>query len=306
MDSHLISFIIVNYKVSKLVKQSIESIFRHVKTPFEIIVYDNASDDGSVEFLNGKFANTKVIASDKNLGFGTGNNRAFEHANGNYIFLLNPDTILIDDSVDRMINFMEKHPDAGLTSPTLLYEDGSLQRSIRNFYSFFGSLTDNRFMNPVISKFPSVTKVLPGLLNHNVSQEIDWSKGAALLIRREVIDQIGLFDEDYWIYGEEMDLCYRIGKAGWKKVFLNDCSIIHLEGKSTIQSSSKMFLMNYLGMYLFLKKHFPSTTLSIYHKRVWLFSRIIFLMSLTKKHKRELYKSLIKWHKTKGKEFILN
>ncbi len=304
MDSHLISFLIVNYKVGHLVHQSIQSILKQVKSPFEIIVFDNASEDGSVESLEGVYPHTKVISSDKNLGFGAGNNRAYEHASGKYIFLLNPDTILTDDSVDRMIDYMETNPEVGMTSPTLLYEDKSLQRSIRKYYSFFGSLLDNRFMNPVVSKFPSITKILPGLVNHSLSQEVDWAKGAALLIRREVIDQIGLFDEDFWIYGEEMDLCFRIGKAGWRKVFLSSCSIIHLEGKSTIQSSTKMFLMNYKGMYLFLKKHFSQNVLSIYHKRVWLFSRLIYLASIRNPHKRELYKSLIEWHQTEGKKLV--
>lgn len=306
MDTPLISFLIVNYKVSALVHQSIKSIIEHVKTPYEIIVFDNDSDDGSFESLDGNYQNTKVINSDINLGFGAGNNRAYEYASGEYIFLLNPDTILIDDSVDRMIRYMKTYPEVGMTSPKLLYEDGSLQRSIRKYYTFCGSLLDNRFMNPVIARFPNITKFLPGLVNHEVQQEIEWAKGAALLIRRKVIDEIGLFDEDFWIYGEEMDLCYRIGSAGWVKTYLNDCSIIHLEGKSTIQSSARMFLMNYKGMYLFLKKNFSSRILNNYHRRVWLFSRIIYLISKRDSHKKEMYKSLIHWHQTDGKEIVFS
>ncbi|MCG8372719.1 MAG: glycosyltransferase family 2 protein, partial [Balneolales bacterium] len=213
MDSHLISFIIVNYKVGHLVHQAIQSIEKHVKTPYEIIVFDNNSDDGSVESLMGQYDHTRVIASDENLGFGAGNNQGFRHTKGDFIFLLNPDTILIDDSVDRMVQFMLEDENVGLVSPRLLYEDETLQRSIRRFYSFFGSLMDNRFMNPVIARFPQITEYLPGLVDHSKSQFVEWAKGAALLIRREVIDEIGLFDEDYWIYGEEMDLCYRIGQA---------------------------------------------------------------------------------------------
>ncbi len=304
MDSPLISILIVNYKVSALVHQSIQSIEKFVKTPYEIIVLDNDSDDGSVESLDNNYKFTKVIASSENLGFGAGNNKAYEESKGKYIFLLNPDTILIDDSVDRMISFLESNCDVGLVSPTLLYEDGTLQRSVRKFYTYFGSLLDNRFMNPVVSRFPFITKVLPGLVNHSISQEVEWAKGAALLIKREVIDQIGLFDEDFWIYGEEMDLCFRIGKAGWKKVFLHDCRIIHLEGKSTVQSSSRMFLMNYKGMYLFLSKHFSVQTLKNYHKRVWLLSRLIALISIGNKDRFTLYQSLIQWHKKEAPKLI--
>ncbi|GAB5409029.1 MAG: hypothetical protein BalsKO_13940 [Balneolaceae bacterium] len=300
----MISFLIVNYKVGPLVHQTIQYIQENVTTPYEIIVYDNHSDDGSVESLKGVYRNTKVISSDENLGFGAGNNEAYKFASGNFIFLLNPDTIIFDDSVDRMITYMVNNPKVGMTSPTLLYEDGSLQRSIRRFYSFYGSLIDNRFMNPVISKIPQLTKLLPGLVNHYESQEIEWAKGAALLLRREVIEDIGLFDTDFWIYGEEMDLCFRIGEAGWKKVFLSSCSIIHLEGKSTIQSSTKMFLMNYKGMYLFLKKHFSIKTLKAYHTRVWLFSRLIYLISFNNRDKKAMYKSLIHWHKSEGKKLI--
>lgn len=306
MDTHLISFLIVNYKVGPLVHQTIQYIQENVTTPYEIIVYDNDSDDGSFESLEGVYRHTKVICSDENLGFGAGNNEAYKFASGDFIFLLNPDTIIFDDSVDRMIKYMIQNPDVGMTSPTLLYEDGSLQRSIRRFYSFYGSLIDNRFMNPVISKFPRLTKLLPGLVNHYESQEIEWAKGAALLLRKEVIEDIGLFDTDFWIYGEEMDLCFRIGQAGWKKVFLNSCSIIHLEGKSTIQSSSKMFLMNYKGMYLFLKKHFSLNTLKAYHIRVWLFSRLIYLFSFNNSDKKAMYKSLMQWHKGEGKDLIIS
>lgn len=301
MGAPVISFLIVNYKVGDLIHQSIQSIEQHVYTPYEIIVFDNASNDGSVESLMGAYNNTRVIASDKNLGFGIGNNEAFKHSKGEYIFLLNPDTILFDDSVDRMIAYMKADENTGLVSPRLLYEDGSLQRSIRKFYSYWGSLLDNRFMNPVIAKFPNITEWFPGLLDHNKSQFIDWAKGAALLIRREVIDEIGLFDKQFFIYGEEMDLCYRIGEAGWDKVYLNSCSIIHLEGKSTIQSSARMFLMNYKGMYLFLKKHFDREILIQYHSRVWWMARLILSISYFNDDRRELYKTLIKWHSEEGR-----
>lgn len=304
MDTPLVSILVVNYKVSELVHQSIQSIQKFVTIPYEVIVVDNDSKDGSVESLDNVYPHTRIIASRENLGFGAGNNKAYEKAKGKYIFLLNPDTILIDDSVDRMVDYLEAHKEVGLVSPTLLYEDGTLQRSVRKFYSYFGSLLDNRFMNPVVSKFPVLTKVLPGLVNHRVSQEVEWAKGAALLIKKEVVEQIGLFDEDFWIYGEEMDLCYRIGAAGWKKMFLHDSKIIHLEGKSTVQSSSKMFLMNYKGMYLFLKKHFSNRTLKNYHNRVWLFSRVIALISIRNKSRYSLYQSLIEWHKTEALKLI--
>lgn len=306
MDSPVVSFLIVNYKVGELVHQSIKSIEKWVKTPYEIIVFDNDSQDGSVQSLNGKYRYTKVIASKKNLGFGAGNNQAFEYSRGEFIFLLNPDTLLIDHSVDQMISFMKREKKVGLTAPMLLYGDHTLQRSIRRYYSFFGSLLDNRFMNPVIAKFPKITEWLPGLVDHSRTQNIDWAKGAALLIRREVIEEIGLFDEDFWIYGEEMDLCHRIGSAKWDKVYLNYCKIVHLEGKSTVQSSARMFLMNYKGMYLFLRKHFTRRTLLNYHNRVWWLSRLFFAISFRDKNKKELYKSLIQWHSKEGRLLVQN
>ena len=304
MDSPLISFLIVNYKVGDLVEQAIKSIEAKVSTNYEIIVLDNASEDGSVEKLTGKFEHTTVIASSENLGFGAGNNVAYTYSKGDYIFLLNPDTLIIDDSVDRMVQYLKAHPNVGLVSPKLLYEDRTLQRSIRKFYSYFGSLIDNRFMNPVIARFPGITNVLPGLVDHSKTQQVDWAKGAALLIKKMVIKEIGLFDEQFWIYGEEMDLCYRIGQSGWVKMYLHDCQIVHLEGKSTVQSSVKMFLMNYKGMYLFLMKHFSPSTLKRYHQRVGVFSRLIYAISFNNPSKRELYKRLIMWHKIDAKKLI--
>lgn len=304
MDTNLVSFIIVSYKVKDLLHQALKSIEENVLTSYEIIVVDNNSEDSTVESLKGKYKNLKVIASKENLGFGAGNNLAYQHARGKYIFFLNPDVIVFDNSIDNMIKYMEIKENVGLVSPKLLYEDGSLQRSIRKFYSYFGSLLDNRFMNPVIARFPSLTKYLPGLVNHSIVQEVDWAKGAALLIRREVLEQVGLFDEQFWIYGEEMDLCYRIGKAGWKKVFLPVCNIIHLEGKSTTQSSVKMFLMNYKGTYLFLKKHFSPFTLKLYHARVWLFIRILKAVRRKNSSKTSLYESLIQWHSDEGRKIV--
>lgn len=306
MGKSVVSFLIVNYKVGELVHQAIQSIQKQVNIPYEIIVFDNASNDGSVESLQGVYEHTKVIACSENLGFGAGNNRAFEYAKGDYIFLLNPDTIVIDDSVDEMVRYLQNHPQVGLVSPKLLYADHTLQRSVRKFYRFWGSLFDNRFMNPVIAAFPALTSLAPGLVDHHKLQEVEWAKGAALLIRRTVIEEVGLFDEDFWVYGEEMDLCFRIGLAGWKKVYMPTCSIIHLEGKSTRQASAKMFLMNYKGMYLFLNKHYPKRTLQYYHWRVGLFARIYTMLFRNKEDKRELYQNLIIWHKKEGRNLVKN
>ena len=114
MGTPVVSFLIVNYKVADLVHDAVKSIQQHVNNPYEIIILDNASEDGSVESLSGKYESTQVIASETNHGFGVGNNLAYEYASGKYIFLLNPDTILTDDSVDRMIKYLEDHPAVGM------------------------------------------------------------------------------------------------------------------------------------------------------------------------------------------------
>lgn len=305
MDKTELSIIIVSYNVRDLLGACIRSIRKQVNSSYEIIVFDNDSTDGTQKLPELEGKDVHFIPSTKNLGFAAGNNRALEYAKGEYIFFLNPDTELIDDSTDRMLEFLKKHPETGLLAPKLEYGNRKLQRSIRPYYSFLGSLIDNRFMALWLSRVPFLGRVFPFVSNHYKTQEIDWAKGAAILVRKETLNMTGPFDEDYWIYGEEIDLCYRIRKAGWRNVFLADATVIHYEGQSTRQRSSEMFLRNYLGTYLFLFKHFSFPKLWFYHARVGVFAHIWLLLFMIKGSPNSaLYRELITWHKSVGRKLV--
>jgi len=299
-----LSILIVNYNTKDLLRACLKSIEKQVHVSHEVIVVDNASSDSSAEVLPDEFPNVHFILSPDNLGFAAGNNLGLTLAKGEFCFCLNPDTELIDDSLDKLVARLKADKTIGIGAPKLLYGDGSLQRSIRPFYTFWGSLFDNRFMNPVFSKFPTINKFVPVLLDHSKSSKVDWVKGAAFLIRTDLMKQINGFDEQFWIYGEEMDLCMQVWKAGYSIQYYHDLVIMHYEGQSTRQSSEKMFIQNYKSFYLFLKKNYPKKSLRLYHFRTmsfgyfWLFKATI---SNNKAHKT-LYTSLLKWIKTDGKQ----
>jgi GT2 family glycosyltransferase len=303
-----LSIIIVNYNTRDLLAQTIQSVQQHVTTDYEIIVVDNDSQDGSVEYIKKCYPSVKLIASNKNLGFAAGNNLGFASALGEFVFFLNPDTIVKDSSVDELVHELELHPEYGIVAPKLVYGDGSLQRSIRPFYSFWSSLFDNRFLNPVLSQFPNASIVFPFVMNHHENAYVDWVKGAAFMMRSELYRQLNGFDQQFWIYGEEMDLCKRVHKAGYQIYYKADTQITHLEGQSTRQSSEKMFIQNYRAFYQFLAKHYPVTSLIWYHRRVQLFARIHHFKAVLVQNQSltQLYSALLIWINSEGKERVLS
>ena len=268
------SVIIVNYKVPELLSNCLKSVQAHTSISHEIIVVDNDSQDGSVEMLLTEFPHVITIDSGENLGFAAGNNLGLKEATGQYIFYLNPDTELKDNAIDRLCNLLSKNPDYGLVAPKLLNSDGSLQRSIRPFYTFWKSLFDNRYMPLIMAKYPQIGRLLPGILPHDEPREIDWAKGAALMVRKKIVDNIGAFDERFWIYGEEIDLCYRFHKHGWKIFYEPSIEIIHHESQSIGRKNTKMEFQNDLSLLLFLDKHYPNWAVKLYEWRMTLFAII--------------------------------
>jgi len=277
------SVIIVNYKVPRLLANCLKSIKKYTTVSHEVIVVDNDSQDGSVEMLQTHFPDVTTIDSDENLGFAAGNNLGLKKASGQYIFYLNPDTELKDNAIDRLCHLLNRNPDYGLVAPKLLNSDGSLQRSIRPFYSFWKSLFDNRYMPIIMAKFPNIAYLLPGLLPHDQPQEIEWAKGAALMVRKKILDQIGAFDERFWIYGEEMDLCYRIHEHGWNIFFDPSIEIIHHESQSIGRKNTKMEFQNDLSLFLFLDKHYPKWSVKLYEWRMFTFSLLGYVIGSMKR-----------------------
>ncbi len=254
-----LSIIIVSWNCRDLLRKCLMSIEDHQpKDDWEVIVVDNNSQDGTRELLEvyeGKM-NFKVVLSDRNLGFAGGNNAGLEYARGEYVLFLNPDTELVDDSLQRMIDFMDKNPQAAVIGPKLLNPDGSIQRSVRNFPSLSSQVLVLLKLHNFIPRFPVLKKYFQLDFDYSKTQEVDQVMGAALMIRKNILDKVSSFDEGYKRIFEEVDLCFRVKKAGFKVYYFADAQIVHYKGTSfsKVKIIQKQLDFNQ-GMIRFFKKH---------------------------------------------------
>ncbi len=258
-----LSIITVNYNVKEFLQNLIHSIHKAARSlNYEIIIVDNASSDASVDFITEKFPEVKLIANDKNLGFGKANNQGLKIAKGNYILLINPDAIVSEDTFTKMISFFESHPAAGLAGCKILNPDGTLQLACRR--SFPGPWTSFCKVTGLSNLFPNSRLFARYNLTYkdeNESYEVDAISGSFMMMKRDVYEKTGGFDEDYFMYGEDLDLCYRIQQAGFKVYYVHEAQIIHYKGESTRRSSLDETKFFYDAMHLFVKKHLSSSLL---------------------------------------------
>jgi N-acetylglucosaminyl-diphospho-decaprenol L-rhamnosyltransferase len=213
----------------------------------EIIVVDNASSDDSAAMVAAEFPAVRLIANTENIGFTRGNNQGLAVARGRYVFYLNPDTEVVGDALAVMVAYLDAHLEVGALGPQLRYPDGSLQSSRRRFPTFVTAFFESTPLawhwpaNPWARRYrmedqgTGISDQGSGITPAQIGQDVDWVVGAALMVRREVLVQIGGFDEGYFMYSEELDLCRRIREAGRRIVYLPTAQIIHHEGKSSEQ-----------------------------------------------------------------------
>lgn len=231
-----LSIITVNWNTKDFLSQCLESIKTETKKiSCEIIVVDNFSSDGSPEMMEKKFPEVTLIKNRKNEGYGRANNQGLAKARGKYILFLNSDVAVKENCLDRMFDFMEKNPEVGASSCTLTFPDGSLQHSCRRFPSFkvfFSMMIGLRYFFPNLKIF---RKYLMLDWDHSDTREVDQIMGSFMFVRRDVLDQVGSFDERYWMYFEEVDLCLRIKRSGWKIVHYPYATAVHFLSKSSEQ-----------------------------------------------------------------------
>jgi GT2 family glycosyltransferase len=273
-----LSIIIVNYNVKEFLQNLIHSIEKASSNlTKEIIIVDNASDDGSVDFIKEKFPQVKLIANQTNLGFGKANNIGLKEAAGKYILLINPDTLVAEDTIEKMIKFFESNSSAGLAGCKILNPDGTLQLACRR--SFPGPWTSFTKVTGLSNLFPN-SKIFARYnltyLDENQTYEVDAISGSFMMMRREVYEKVGGFDEQFFMYGEDLDLCYRIQKALYKVFYVHSTQIIHYKGESTKRSSIDETKVFYSAMHLFVKKHLSSSFLVGLILRSAIFVRSIF------------------------------
>lgn len=269
-----VSVIIVSWNTKDLLRKCLKSIYDEtVKYTFEIIVVDNDSPDKSADMVAEEFPDVVLIANKDNKGFAAGNNQAMVIAKGENILLLNPDTVVIENAIDKMIDYV-KTTKYQVVTCKLLNGDMTLQKSVNSFFSLLGSFVENRYIGEKLAKMDTKGKRFMSFWDHSEDREFDWAFGAVIFITREVYEKIGLLDEKFYIYAEEMDYYMRIRKAGYKAMFLSDVKIIHYGKSSSRQRRGAMFIQNYLSFYIYLKKHYSPFTYYAYRFRTFLYMKI--------------------------------
>jgi GT2 family glycosyltransferase len=256
-----VSVITVNYNVKEFVLNLVISLKKALSEfTYEIIVVDNASQDGSVEYLKEKFTDVTVIANSKNVGFGKANNQALEISKGKYILLINPDAIVREDTFTKMISFFERTKEAGLAGCKVLNPNGTLQLACRRgFPGPWTSFTKVSGLSTIFPKSKLFAKYNLTYLDENKTYEVDAISGSFMMLKRDVYEKVGGFDPDFFMYGEDLDLCYRIQKAGYKVYYVHDTEVIHYKGESTKRSSIDETKMFYDAMQIFVKKHLSTS-----------------------------------------------
>jgi len=252
-----LSIIIVNYNVKHRLRECLLSIYRSTKgTSFEIIVVDNNSTDGSVDMVKSEFPAVKLIENSQNLGFARAANQGLKENKGRYILLLNPDTIVLPNALDKMVEFMEANSEAGALGCKLLNPDGSLQPSCRSFPTLITVLFENTGLEKLFLRNRIIGRHRIGHWDYNDIREVDQPMGSALMVRRETATQVGLMDEQFYMYYEDVDWCFRIKKGGWKIYFLPSAQIIHYGGQSASPNMAKMRIQGYKSRHRFFRKHY--------------------------------------------------
>lgn len=252
----LISVIYVNWNTKNVLANSLESLRKHNRLEsIEIIVVDNSSGDGTIEWLHRDWPDIKIVSLDKNVGFAVGNNKGAECATGEYLLLLNTDTIVLPTTLSGLMSVLTENPQVGCVGARHLNTDGTLQRSMDSFPNLeadFFTLTELHRLNWV-ARF--LGRRHAWWSDHCEYREVDWVNGACMLIRRRTFEEVGGFDPRFFIYGEEVDLCYRIRKAGWKIVFSPDAEIIHFGGAAMDHVALRRLLLKYEGLVRFYDSH---------------------------------------------------
>lgn len=258
-----LSVIIVNYNVRQFLENALTSIYRAMEgIDGEVFVVDNASDDGSVEMVRTKFPSVKLIESPKNLGFAKANNTALKQAKGRFLLLINPDTVVQEDTFTVMMRFFDENPDVGLAGCKILNPDGSFQLPCRrSFPTPWVAFTKIFGLAGMFPKSRLFGKYNLTYLSEDETYEVDAVSGSFMFLRREVYEKIGGLDETFFMYGEDLDWCYRVSQSGYKVYYVHSTKIIHFKGESTKRSNIDEIRTFYSAMQLFVEKHFSSSVI---------------------------------------------
>ncbi len=291
-----LSIILLNWNTRDLLAQSLRSLqLPQEGITFEVVVVDNASSDGSRDMIRADFPDVKLHANPRNIGFGAGNNTGIPLTTGRYILFLNTDTVVEEHALAKIVQYADANPDIGILGAKLLNEDGSLQYSCRRYPNLLTGFFRNTPLGRLMPQNRFASDYLMKSFDHETPRDVDWVSGAALMMRRTLYDQIGAFDDDYFMYCEDVDLCWRANHASlssiasvkdlaprksvnvftvgqeeekpqgtWRVTYFPDARIYHYIGKSSDKAPTRMTYEFHRSQYLFYKKHYrPFTPLLI-------------------------------------------
>ena len=252
-----VSIIVVNWNTKSLLRDCLASVYGQSRDiDFEIIVVDNASTDGSKEMIRNDFPKVVLIENIKNRGFAAANNQGIDVAKGRYVLLLNSDTIVLGDCIANIVSFADTQPRAGVIGCRVLNSDRTLQPTCFMFPSVLNLFLSSSYLYKLFPTNRFFGRERMTWWNANDVREVDIIKGCFMLIRREAIEQVGRMDENFFMYAEETDWCYRFKKRGWKVMFAPVGEIIHYGGQSTTQIPVAMIVLLRLSILKFIKKHY--------------------------------------------------
>ncbi|WP_019635720.1 glycosyltransferase family 2 protein [Paenibacillus fonticola] len=277
-----LSIIIVNYNTCRLTLDCLQSVFdSETAYQYEVLVVDNASADDSVEAISHEFPQVVLMANQENTGFAKANNQAMEAAKGRYILLLNSDTIVQPNTLETMVSLMDNRPDLGASGCKIILPDGSLDKACRrgfptpsaSFYYAFG-------ISRLFPDNPKFNQYQLGYLDPDEAYPVDCLMGAFMLVRRETIEQIGGLDETFFMYGEDVDWCYRIKEAGWGIHYEPATYIVHYKGASSRRKPFKIIYEFHRAMWVFHRKHYKRRYSWLTNGAVCLGIAVKFMLSL--------------------------
>jgi GT2 family glycosyltransferase len=248
-----LSIIIVNWNTKQLLLDCIASVCNTVKRfSFEVIVVDNASSDGSPEAVSSAYPDVRVLRNTSNIGFSRANNMAMKLMRGRYAVILNSDTYLKESSMDDMVDFMDRHPEAGMCGPQLLNADGTKQNSVGDFPVLLTEFMSKRIIRVLFPKIYS-RAFKTKLTVFKEPAQVDVVIGACMMVRKRAIESVGILDEDYFLFYEEIDWCYRMHRGGWHVYHLPNINVYHLGGQSRKEINLKARAESWRSRYFFYK-----------------------------------------------------
>ncbi|MCH8822432.1 MAG: glycosyltransferase family 2 protein [Planctomycetes bacterium] len=270
-----LSIVIVNWNTQQVIIECLESVYDRLgELHAEVIVIDNASTDNSVKEIATKFPQVRLIANDTNRGFAGANNQGMEIATGRFVLLLNPDTVVLDDAFANSINYLNDNPDVGVVGCQVMEDAETIQRTCFRYPSILNTLmwVSGALAWKPLSRITG--RAAYGPWDRRNVRDVEVVSGMFMLVRREALEEVGFMDEEYFVFAEEADWCYRFSAAGWRCVFAPVGRILHVDGgsKSTKQASVRMYVQIQKSLLLFHRKHLGFTH--------WALCKLLFITTM--------------------------